>query len=177
MLFRLVLVLALALGSARALAADLPITAFAGKWQGSAVSESNISVNFALTSRDIGVELRPAADGFTITWNTVQRQKGDPTNPTEVLRSTTMRFVDQRPGVWRFADNADPLAAEQPFAWAHVSGKTLTISVLQIYQDGRHELQIYHRTLSDLGMSLEFTRVVEGQPVRRAGGRLVKIAK
>jgi len=177
MLIRVVWAFAVMLASTAALAADLPISAFSGKWEGSAVSESNISVNFALTSRDIGVEVRPDADGFTITWNTVQRQKGDPDNPKEVLKSTTMRFAALRRGVWQQVDNPDPLTGDGAFAWAYIKGKVLTISSLQIYEDGRHEVQIYRRVLSGTGMALEFVRSVEGEPVRRAAGRLIKVAK
>jgi hypothetical protein len=158
-------------------AADLPITAFTGKWQGTAISESDISVNFKLTSRDIGVEVRPDGNGFTIVWITVQRQKGDPNNPREVLKSTEMSFDQVRAGVWQASGNADPLASQAPYAWAHITGNTLTINALLIYADGRHEIQMYRRSLSGSGMALEFTRTVEGEPVRRASGRLIKIAK
>jgi len=64
-----------------AMAADLGIAAFEGVWKGNAVSESEVSANFQLTSRDIDVTVRSdSSGGFTIVWNTVQRQKGDP-NP------------------------------------------------------------------------------------------------
>jgi hypothetical protein len=164
--------------AAPAAAANLSIQAFAGVWQGNAVSESDISVHFQLTSRDIDVTVRPAADGgFDITWNTVQRQKGDPDNPREKLKSTSMSFAAQRPGVWRSSGNGDPLNSQAPFAWAYVKDRTLTINSLRIYADGRHELQVYHRTLSGTGMALRFIRTVEGEQVRRATGRLIKVAK
>ena len=55
-------------------------------------------------------------------------------------------------------------------------GRTLVISSLRIDPDGRHELQIYRRTLSGTGMTLDFERMVDGENVRRASGRLVKVA-
>ena len=176
MLVRIGLALLVVLAAAPAWGGNLSLKAFSGKWQGSAVSESDISVHFRLTSRDIDVEIRPSADGFNITWNTVQRQKGDPRNPKEKLKSTSMVFTAQRPGVWRSTANGDPLSKETPYAWAHIIEKSLIITVLQIYADGRHEIQIYRRTLSGLGMRLDFTRVVNGEAVRRADGRLVKVA-
>lgn len=174
---RKVLAAALLLAAAPAWAADLPISAFFGEWSGSALSESSISVNFTLTPRDIGVVVRPAGEGFALTWSTVQRQKGDPNNPEEELKSTTVEFQPVRAGVWRAAGAQDPAASGEPYLWAHVDGQTLVVNGLRIDPDGRHELQVYRRTLSGSGMALQFTRLVEGEPVRTAEGRLVKVAK
>lgn len=168
---------AILMSSMAAGAANLAIEAFAGKWQGSAVSESDISVHFRLTSRDIDVEVRPQSDGFAITWNTVQRQTGNPSNPVERLKSTSLSFRAAGPNLWASRDNADPLTSGAPYVWATVKERTLVISSLRIYADGRHELQIYRRTLSGTGMTLDFERLVDGENVRRASGRLVKVAR
>lgn len=177
MIARLAMVLVVLLAPLGAAAANISIEAFTGKWQGSAVSESDISVHFRLTSRDIDVEIRPAGDNFTITWNTVQRQKGDPNNPTERLKSTSLSFRGVGPNLWAGVDNADPLTGGSPYVWATVRERTLIISSLRIHADGHHELQIYRRTLSGTGMTLEFERLVDGENVRRASGRLVKVGK
>ncbi len=161
-----------------AMAADLGIAAFEGVWKGNAVSESEISANFQLTSRDIDVTVRTGGGGgFNIVWNTVQRQKGDPNNPRAKLKSTKMQFTPVRAGVWRGVGSGDPLNSATPIAWAYVKERSLTIVSLQIYADGRHETQIYRRTLSGTGMALEFIRNVDGEQVRRASGRLIKVAK
>ena len=129
-------------------AADLGIAAFEGVWQGSGVSESAVSANFQLTRRDIDVTIRvDGGGGFNIVWNTVQRQKGD------------------------------PLTAASPYAWAYIKDRGLKIITLRIYPDGRHETQIYNRTLSGTGMVLDFVRNVGGAQVRQATGRLIKVAK
>lgn len=157
-------------------ATDLPVSAFFGQWQGSALSESRISLNFSLTPRDIGVEMRPSGQGFALSWNTVQRQKGDPRNPEEELKSTTIDFQPVRPGVWRAGAAQDPVQSGQPYLWAHVDGQTLVVNGLLVGPDGGHELQVYRRTLSGSGMALEFVRIVDGQPVRTARGNLIKVA-
>lgn len=145
-LLRLCLLLLFLPGSASA--ADLGIAAFEGVWQGSEVSESAVSANFQLTSRDIDVTIRvDGGGGFNIVWNTVQRQKGD------------------------------PLTAASPYAWAYIKDRGLKIITLRIYPDGRHETQIYNRTLSGTGMVLDFVRNVDGAQVRQATGRLIKVAK
>ena len=69
------------------------IAAFFGQWSGSGVSESDISLYFRLTTRDLDVEVRPAGPGFEIAWTTVQRQRGDPDNPTPERRATVIRFA------------------------------------------------------------------------------------
>ena len=164
--------------SGSAIAADLDLAAFEGVWQGNAVSESAVSATFQLTSRDIDVTVRADGQGgFGIVWNTVQRQKGDPSNPRSKLKSTTMQFTPVRAGVWRSTNNGEPLTSPTPYAWAYVMERTLQIVTLQIYADGRHETQIYRRTLSGTGMALEFARNVDGEQVRQASGRLIKVAK
>jgi hypothetical protein len=160
-----------------AAAADLSITAFAGKWQGNAISQSNISLNFQLTNRDIDVTIRPSGSGFDITWNTVQRQRGNPDKPKEQLKSTKLSFKPVRPGVWAAVGNADPVTSGQAYVWAHISEQTLVISSLQINAEGRHEMQIYRRRLVGVGMELEFSRNVEGEEVRTAKGLLVKVGE
>ncbi len=157
-------------------AQDMNIAAFFGNWQGNAISESDISVHFKLTSRDIGVTVKSSSDGFTLSWNTVQRQRGDPNNPKEELKATNIQFKSVRQGVWRGTDTRDPLTAGQPYAWAYIKKNRLLVNVLQIYPDGTHEIQVYTRTLTGGFMLLEFTRIVEGKQVRTAKGRLVKIS-
>ncbi len=157
-------------------AQELSIAAFYGTWRGSALSESAVSVYFRLSERDLDVVIGPSGSGFTITWTTVLRQSGDPTNPTVKRRSTTLDFAPAgRPGLWRALNSGDPVAG-QPAIWARVKDRTLTINSMVVSDDGGFEMQVYNRTLSGLGMELEFTRVEDGEPVRTAKGRLVKHA-
>ena len=152
------------------------IAAFYGKWSGSAISESNISVNFRLTARDMDVEVRPDADGFTVVWTTVLRQRGNPNDPTPERRSTELRFEPtSKPNVWRATGSNDPLVDER-FAWARLSKQTLTVHSMVIRDDGGYDLQVYERTLKPTGMDLEFTAVRDGEARRTAKGRLVKVA-
>jgi hypothetical protein len=157
-------------------AAQVKIAAFYGVWEGNAVSESAISEYFRLTSRDIGVEVRPAGEGFALTWRTVQRQKGDPARPTEELKSATLTFRPVRPGVWRADGNADPMAGGQPYTWAYIRDNTLRVTSFAILPDGRHDMQIYERTLTGTGMELSYIRLQEGAEIRTATGRLIKVA-
>jgi len=170
------LALTAALAAAPLGAQELSIAAFYGHWKGSGISESETSLYFRLTARDLDVVIRPEGAGFNVAWTTVQRQKGDPDNPDVVRKSSSLSFVPSgRPGIWRGATSADPIAGGT-LAWARIKGRTLTLNSMAIGDDGGHEMQVYQRTLNDLGMSLEFTRLKDGEPVRTAKGRLIKFA-
>lgn len=152
------------------------IGAFFGKWSGSAISESNVSVNFQLTARDMDVEIRPDSAGFSMTWTTVLRQRGDPNAPTAERRSTEIKFEPTaRANVWRAIGSSDPLVDER-FAWARLNQQTLTVHTLVIRDDGGYDMQVYDRSLKPTGMDLEFTAFRDGEAQRTAKGRLVKVA-
>ena len=159
-------------------AQNVSIKAFEGVWRGSALSESNISVHFRVTARDMDVEIRPfGAGGFTVRWATILRQKGDPSAPVETLKETQVAFNPDttRANVWVAATQGDPVKGEAMY-WARLNGQTLTVYSLGIAEDGSAELQIYRRTLTGLGMELEFNRTVDGEAVRSARGKLIKFA-
>lgn len=157
-----------------AAAADLEITAFHGRWQGTAISETDRSITFAVTARDLDVSIQPAGAGFRLTTTTIRRQKGDPNNPTLEKVEQALTFVPAGAKVWRVEGAADPLSA--PFGWAGIRGQTLTVNVLTLGTGGSYELQSFERKLTGGGMELEFDRIVDGAKVRTARGRLVKVA-
>jgi hypothetical protein len=175
-MLRIWLVLVCVIGVvAPAAAADLDIAAFYGRWQGNAISETDRSITFAVTARDLDVVIQPAGNGFRVSWTTIRRQKGDPTNPTLEKRAAELVFRPAgKPGIWRAEGASDPLAGS--FAWAGVQGRALTINVMTIGTGGAYEMQSFVRRLSDMGMELEFDRIVDGDKVRTAKGRLVKVA-
>ena len=171
----LVLGIAMAASAGSAMAKDLGIAAFYGRWQGTGLSKSDLSIYFQLTARDLDVVIKPRGDGFTIAWTTVQRQKGDPNKPTVEKKTTEMTFIGAgQPGVWREAGAHDPMQA--PYAWARITGNTLILNSLVIAPNGAYEFQVYRRQLTDRGMQLEFTSSREGERLRQAKGQLVKTA-
>ncbi|MDF1720324.1 MAG: hypothetical protein P1U65_06605 [Minwuia sp.] len=172
------LLVGLVLATAPATAKDLSIKAFFGLWKGSAVSESEISSQFRVTARDLDVEIRPyAVGGFTLRWATVLRQEGNPNAPSETLKQAVVEFIPEagRTNVWRDTRQVDPVSGEA-YYWARVEDQTLTVYSLGVSETGRADLQIYRRTLSALGMKLDFSRTVDGAEVRSARGQLVKHA-
>lgn len=160
-----------------AAAQDVSIRAFYGTFSGGAVAENADSIYFRATARDTDVVIRPAENGFTITWASVIRAGGDPKNPKVKRKETTKRFVPAKPpGLYRAVGSNDPLDGGE-LGWATVKGKSLLIYLMVIGKDGAYQIQRYERALSGLGMQLTFTRVRDGEQVRTAKGRLVKTAK
>ena len=173
-----VLVLVLLWGATpRAGAAEqLSIEAFYGNFQGSGIARTDASDYFGLTLRDFDVTVRPEGAGISISWTTVLRQGGDPDNPDVRRKSNSVVFVpSDLPGVYRAAESGDALAG-QPLAWAYVRGYTLTVHSLVVLDSGDYVMQTYNRTLSDMGMALEFISVENGETARRVEGRLTKRA-
>lgn len=159
------------------LAHALDIKAFFGTFTGNGVADGADVAYFGVTQRDLDVKIAPAADGgFTVAWTTVLRDGGDPKDPKVRKRETTMTFAPgPRPGLFHALDNGDPLAGGT-ISWARVSRNTLFIRQFTVLADGRHEMQTYERTLSGSGMSLLYTRVLDGERTRRVRGKLVKTA-
>lgn len=155
------------------------IDAFYGAWAGTALAESEDSVYFALTQRDVGVVITPSAEhkgGFDISWTTVQRKKGDPLNPTEKVKETKATFLPaKKGGLWWDREGGD-LTNGGTMRWARIEDTTLVINTVKLREDGSLETQTYRRTLSDRGMALSFSRVLDGKEVRTVTGRLVRAA-
>ena len=163
-------------GAPASVAQDLPIAAFAGQFAGTGLARNDLSEYFDLTVRDLGVTIAVRGQGFTLTWTTVLRDRGDPDNPTARRKSTTLDFVASgRAGVFRGATPSDPMSG-QPYAWARIKGQTLTVHSLVISADGSYEMHTYDRTLTPFGMDLKFTRVSDGEPTRSVTAKLTKEA-
>ena len=172
---RLVVFLALLCVSPAASAADAPIKAFFGNWQGSGISTTSESLYFAETVRDFDVTIKPAGQGFTVAWTTVLRQGGDPNNPDVRRNAAEKTFVPSANGRFYVANSLPDPMSGQDYAWARVQDRTLTVNIMTIQDDGNYTIQVYERTLKAPGMDLKFTKVRGGEPTRSVEGRLVKI--
>ena len=155
-------------------AEQLSIEAFYGNFQGSGIARTDTSDYFGLTLRDFDVTIRPEGAGISISWTTVLRQGGDPDNPDVRRKSNNLTFVpSDLPGVYRAANSGDALSG-QPLAWAYVEGYTLTVHSLVVLNTGGYVMQTYNRTLSDMGMALQFISIKNGETARKVEGRLTK---
>ena len=160
--------------SVPATAQDLPLAAFFGTFKGGGVAENSDSIYFGVTVRDFDVSIQHAENGFRVDWATIIRRGGDPNNPQIKRKSQSATFqLTDRPGVYRAMDLADPLLGGK-YAWARIEKQTLYVYVLLISADGKYDMQTYERTIKPSGMDFNFSRVRDGEPVRKVKGKLIK---
>lgn len=155
------------------------IEAFYGTFSGRGVSMSGGEA----APRDLSVTIAPGPEsGFVVSWMTVVRS-GD---GEETRKDYNIAFrPTQRSGVYRSAMRAnvfgeqvplDPFTGD-PFVWARLAGRTLTVYALIILADGGYDLQIYERTLSEQGLDLVFSRWVDGEKVTSLHAQLERKSK
>lgn len=180
---RLAIAVALVLFAPLALAAPakvavpaLMLDPYYGDWQGTATASSETDEDFPTSKRDIAVSLKKSnLGGFLLSWSTLQRQKGDPKAPLEVLKSTTVEFVPApAPNTWRAKAESDPYSGGILY-WARIDGSGLVISSFTINEDGKPEFQTYRRRVAGKEMRLEFSNVKDGKFVRTVKGSLRKL--
>ena len=165
-------VLALVLWCVPAAAQNAPLSDFAGSFQGSGVAEGRDNVYFTVTARDLDVTIKPSAAGFDISWTTISH--GTSRGQRVSRKSETISFLaSERPDVFRAATSVEPLDGE-PYYWARVAGRTLTVYAMTIAGNGAYELTSWSRTLTRTGMDLTFRRLSDGEAVRTVRGKLVR---
>ena len=64
----------------------------------------------------------------------------------------------------------------EPYAWARVEGRKLSVFVLTIDTDGGYDIQTYDRTLTDDdNLELQFTRIRNGEVLRTVEAELTRV--
>jgi len=149
---------------------------FFGHFTGTAIND----VDNELPGRKMDVTIKPYKNGFNVTWSTTSFRSKD-----NVKKSTfTINFKPSKEvGVYGSAMSKDVFGHERPldplkgdpFVWAQIDGKTMTVHSLLVAEDGGYEIQSYERTLVEGGMDLIFSRVQNGKIMRQITGSLKKI--
>ena len=158
--------------------APFDIKPYFGEWRGIATALSETDEDFPSTKRDIAVTMSPTnLGGFTLSWSTLQRQKGDPKAPLEVLKSTTVEFVPSvQENQWRAKAEADPYTGGIIY-FARLDSRGLTVTSFTIAKDGKPEYQTYRRAVTGNTMRLEFSNVKDGKFIRTVKGQLTRGSK
>lgn len=150
---------------------------FYGRYEGSAVGVGDADA----APRRLDVEIRPTPNGFNLTWQTASAAEGG--GSKDKRYSIDFRRTD-RPDVFAsemrtnlFGQRVplDPMKGD-PFLWARLIGRTLTVNGLLIHPDGSYDILTYERTLTDEGIKLKFTRRRDGEPLRTIEGFLRRVA-
>jgi len=154
----------------------LSIETYYGEWQGTATAMSETDEDFPTSARDIALKIdKSDLGGLIISWSTLQRQKGNPKAPLEVMKSTSVEFVPAPvPNTWKAKADADPYSGGILY-WARLDGAGLVISSFSVNADGKAEYQTYRRRVAGNNMKLEFSNVTDGKFVRTVKGSLKRL--
>lgn len=164
--------LALAGAGGQASAAEREIAGFFGHYGGSALAKTEESDFLGFEARDLDIIIAAAEDGFVISWTTIKR-RGPDKEPKR--KSRTMFFLPgDSPGMFRPLAQGDPTAGGD-VSWARIEGDTLTVYIMSVSDRGIYEIQAYARTLTEDGMTLLFTRVRDGERIRKVSGKLERL--
>ena len=152
------------------------IEPFVGSYHGTTIEHAENE----LQARDLDVVIKETERGFVVDWSTVIHK----TDGREKTVSLDVEFyATERPDIYGSAMRSglfgkripnDPLKGE-PFFWARIVDKTLTIHALYINDEGGYEMQVYKRTLDDDGnLDLIFRRFRDGEQIRDVIGKLTR---
>ena len=176
----LVLLAAALAGPGReASSAETSIEAFYGKYTGQAVTSGKDEIS----KRDLSVHIKPdGKDRFTIDWITFTQSASGKRKRKEYSISFK---PSERKNVFASAMKKnlfgksvplDPIKGE-PYVWASINGKTLTVYAMMVTDDGGYEMQVYDRTLTWNCMNLKFSRVRDGKILKLITGSLLKFSE
>ncbi len=76
--------------------------------------------------------------------------------------------------VFRERQATVPVAGD-PVRWTRIDGDVLHTCSFMVLEDGRYELQLYQRILTEIGMDIHFERIVDGKLERRVTGRTARV--
>jgi hypothetical protein len=166
----------LTLGVASAVAAEL--RDFHGSFVGAAIAsaESLEGQDSELSIRNLDMSIGPAGrDGFWIDWQTLMRSEDASGMPKYRRKSSRLEFSQVRPGVYRGPSGLGDSDSEYT-SWASLSNGTLTVYELARQVDGSFSLATYRRTLTDIGLALEFTYLRNGERIRRVEAEMRRVS-
>ncbi len=157
-------------------AADAALSQFFGEYVGHATQ----APNEPLAPRDLSIKIRPhGSDSFTLEWTTViLRADGPKRQSYSVVFSPSERSKiyssAMRRDLFGQSEPLDPLKGD-PYLWARINDRTLTVYAMLIADDGGYEMQIYERTLTEGGMVLKFSRNRNGRELKAITGLLKRV--
>ena len=141
---------------------------FLGTFTGQAV----FITSRGLAKRDLELVVRREHPGFSLEWTTISQSLSGKLKRKNYFLSFQPA---KRKGFYASTDKIDrfgskipiDLLAGDPQVSAKIDGKTMTVYVVLITDDGAHEVQTYERTLvAGGGMRLKFSRVRNGKSLK-----------
>jgi hypothetical protein len=177
LLARLALAAVLLIGHGQAAWAE-DLARFVGTYVGQATVEDLASGE--RQQRDLDIVVVPYREhGLRIDWITVGLVDGRRDLPGVKRWSQTALFqpaadhdfLVEVGAVDLFSERRETAPIEgDPVRWTSVDGNVLKTNSFMVLEDGRYELQVYQRILTEIGMDISFERIVDGETVRRVTG-------
>ncbi len=134
--------------------------------------------------RDLDIVVSPyRQDGLKVEWVTVGLVDGRRDVPGVKRWSQTALFrpADDADFMVEVSENnlfkerSDVQVVEgDPVRWTRIEDNILHACAFVVLDDGRYELQVYQRILTETGMDILFERIVDGQVIRRVTGSTVR---
>ena len=152
------------------------IDPFIGKYMG----ETHDVQNDREVKRDLSVEISKRKNGFRIEWKTTKLKSSGKTSTKEY----SIEFdATERDHIYSSAMKANLFGGRQPldpmkgdpYVWAKIEGKVITVHAMIIAEDGGYEMLSYKRSLVKSGLNLDFTRVKNGVPQRKIMAHLDRV--
>jgi hypothetical protein len=136
-------------------------------------------------ARDMDIVIEPFHDaGFQIRWITVTKVDGrrDVPGVERTVQSVFFEPAEDRSlfveveadNPFRERETKMPMLGH-PVRWASIDGNTLHVYSFVVLDDGRYELQIYDRVLTDSGLEIIYRRFDDGELVRQIKGNTVRV--
>lgn len=147
------------------------IEPFLGQWLGEGVTaQSGAMENVEFRGTDLDVQIYPkGVSGFIVSQREVLWSAGE-----EVQQSMTLVFEPTvQPGVYEAQADCNPVSAVG-CAWARIAGDTLTITMLSFDRADSANYRVYKRTLTDEGLELAFSHMVDDQVAESFEGFAVR---
>jgi hypothetical protein len=149
------------------------------------VAEVSDLQNGEVRERDMDIVIEPyREDGFRIHWVNVTLVDGERAVPGVERRVQTVLFEPaedhdffveaQESNPFRERGETRPMRGD-PVRWASLDDQGLHVYSFMVLEDGRYELQIYDRSLTDIGIDIRFQRIVDGEVVRRITGTTARV--
>ncbi len=149
---------------------------FAGGYIGVRVVEA--TVRPTLTPADIHLDVRARDEGFVLRWQSLTESADIKHHYEVVFDKTTLPGIflaGMRCNVFGHSIPLDPARGE-PYVWAHLAEDRLTLYAMSIANDGSHDLSRYRYRRDGNGLTLEFRRMKDDQPLESARAVLRRIA-
>lgn len=158
------------------------LSRFVGTYVGSAtVQDAGTEIE---KQRDLDIVVsRHGREGLRIDWITVGLVDGRRDVPgvkrwaqTAVFEpSDGKNFMVETGEESLFKERGDmEVVKGDPVRWTRIEDNILHACSFVILEDGRYELQVYQRKLTETGMDILFERIVDGEVVRRVSGSTIR---